>query len=286
MITAMEIATRLDLRRSSHSWRGDCPACGYRGSFALKEGRTGRPLIFCSNGCDRAALTAAVEGIVGGGVAAAPIVPEKPKANRQDAARRLWGSAYGLDRSLSRTAVTYLNVRRIGHLVKSAALRFSPEVHHPEGGKLAALVALVVDAAGAPIAAHRTFLRADGMGKAAVTPPKASLGPVWGGAVRLQPATNGAVIIGEGIETSASAGILLGLPAWAAISAGNLAAGLLLPSDIGSVTIAADNDPPGLRAAETAAARWRADGRTVRILVPATAADFNDELRAQESNHG
>jgi len=131
---------------------------------------------------------------------------------------------------------------------------------------------------------HRTYLVADGR-KSPVMPQKASLGPIWGGAIRLAPPAL-EIVIGEGIETSASAGLLLGLPAWAAISAGNMATGLALPPEVRSVVIAADDDGvnaqgrnPGIEAAEAAAARWQAEGRKVRIIKPTTTSqDFNDIL--------
>ena len=133
---------------------------------------------------------------------------------------------------------------------------------------------------------HRTFLARDGR-KASVEPVKASLGPVWGGAIRL----NGhdpnlsRWSIGEGIETAASAGWLLGLPAWAAISAGNMAKGLALPPEVRRVVIAADPDDVGRKAARDAWIRWTAEGREVRIAVPDAGGDFNDLLMAREGNH-
>ena len=86
--------------------------------------------------------------------------------------------------------------------------------------------------AAALIGVHRTDPLRDGSGKADVEPVKATLGPVWGGAVRLDQLA-GELVIGEGIETAASAGRLLHLPAWSAVSAGNLAAGLILPASVG-----------------------------------------------------
>jgi len=77
-------------------------------------------------------------------------------------------------------------------------------------------------------------------------------------------------VIGEGIETAASAGLLLGLPAWAAMSAGNLAKGLLLPPEVRAVVVAADPDRPGRAAADAAAIRWQAEGRRVRTATPIT----------------
>jgi putative DNA primase/helicase len=52
--------------------------------------------------------------------------------------------------------------------------------------------------------------------------------------------TDKPLVIGEGIETAASAGLLMGTPAWAAISAGNMAKGLVLPPEVRRVVIAAD----------------------------------------------
>jgi DNA primase len=72
---------------------------------------------------------------------------------------------------------------------------------------------------------------------------------------------------------------MLNLAAWAALSAGNLATGLILPESVRAVVIAADADKAGEDAAETAAARWTNEGRRVRIARPEVAGrDFNDIL--------
>jgi phage/plasmid primase-like uncharacterized protein len=183
--------------------------------------------------------------------------------------------------ALGTPADRYLACRRLPGLAASAALRFRADCPHPDRSRLPALVALVVDAEGNPLGIHRTFLRRDGTGKAAVEPAKASLGAIWGGAIRLDPPAP-ELAVGEGIESAASAGRLLGLPAWAAISAGNLAQGLALPPVVRLVVLAADADPPGERAAREATLRWQAEGRRVRIARPdVEGSDFNDLLRAR-----
>ena len=140
------------------------------------------------------------------------------------------------------------------------------------------MVARVVDAAGETVAVHRTYLRADGAGKAEVEPTKASLGPVWGGAIRLHPHDpGGPLVIGEGIETAASAGIMLQAPAWSAISAGNLGGGLILPPEVRDIIVAADTDAEGETRAHGAAWRWKREGRSVRIARPRSG-DWNDAL--------
>ena len=276
-MNASELAGRLALARSGRSWRGTCPACAYPRAFTLRAGRAGAALTYCANGCDRTALRAVLGGMADGTVAPAANRPP-PATNRRDAALRLWA---GSDPVPGTLAATYLAARALPCLAASAALRFRADTPHPEGGRLPAMLALVCDAAGEPIGLHRTYLAGDGHGKAAVEPAKASLGPVWAGAIRLDaPDGAAAMVIGEGIESSASAGVLIGLPAWAALSAGNLARGLILPAVVRRIVIAVDPDPPGEDAARKAAERWQRAGLRVQLARPTLGADFNDTLRA------
>lgn len=276
--TVRDLADRLHLKRHPRSFRGRCPCCDYPGStFSVREGKEGRPMLWCANGCDRDHIDDAVNRVMGGTWRP----PERPtgqdeaktRERKQAAAMRLWN---GSEPARGTLADRYLSVRGLPGLAASAALRFRPDCYHPECPRLPAMVALVVDAEGKPLGVHRTYLRGDGGGKAAVEPPKASLGPIWTGAIRLDPVA-AELVIGEGIETSASAGRLLGLPAWAALSAGNMAAGLILPPAVRSVVIAADPDPAGEQAARSAALRWSREGRRVRIARPdRDRFDFND----------
>ena len=137
------------------------------------------------------------------------------------------------------------------------------------------MVARVDDVTGSMVAIHRSYLTREGH-KANVEPMKASLGPIMGSAIPLDPAAP-ELVIGEGLETAASAGLTLNLSAWAAISAGNMECALALPNMVQSVVVAADPDGPGLRAAEAAARRWQGEGRKVRIIKPhQDRTDFND----------
>jgi hypothetical protein len=149
------------------------------------------------------------------------------------------------------------------------------------------MIACVTDATGQIVAVHRTYLCRDGTGKAGLKPQRASLGPIWHGAVRLDPVSGDAeLVVAEGIETAASAGCLTDLPARAAISAGNLGKGLLLPPQVRRVVIAADPDDTGRDAAREAWFRWWAEGRAVRIAMPNhDGCDSNDLLVARYT-HG
>jgi putative DNA primase/helicase len=201
---------------------------------------------------------------------------EQRRQERQAAALRLWAGALPAAGTI---AQLYLAGRGLPDLATSAALRFRADTPHPSSGRYAAMVAVVSDAAGEPAAVHRTFLAANGQ-KAAVEPVKATLGSLAGGAIRLQGEAP-EILVAEGIESAGSAGLLLGLPAWSAVCAGNLAK-LHLPDLVRAVVIAADADEPGRKAAEAAAARWRAEGRRVRIARPDEAGrDFNDILCAR-----
>lgn len=286
MASTSDLAQRWNLRpvRGHREWRGDCPACGYADAFTLSV-EDGRDLVWCSSCQSKDAMTALLTGLGGG---SKPVEPSRhgidraaDKARQRARAERLWLGSVPCPGTL---AATYLAARGLPDLAASPALRFRPDTPHPSRCTLPAMLALVMDVTGQPMAIHRTFLRRDGTGKAAIDPPKATLGPIAGGAIRLHPEAP-ELVIAEGIETAASAGLLMGLPAWAAISAGNLARTLALPRTVASVVIAADADPPGRHAADTAAERWRAEGRRVRIALPDRAgSDFNDILTG--ANHG
>ena len=280
MMTALELAGRIGLRKYPRDWRGTCPACAYAGTFVVKAGRDGMALPRCENCRDRTGIAAALQRMDGSDWT--PPEPQDPqtdieaRARRQASAQRCWSGAEAVPGTL---AERYLRNRRVGFLAGCTRLRFRQDVSHPQGGRLPAMVALVTNADDEAIGCHRTYLATATGLKADVEPAKASLGPIWGGAVRLAyHRPDLPLVIGEGIESSGSAGLLMDAPAWAAINAGNLAAGLELPRDVRHVIIAADPDEPGERAAEQAAGRWRQEGKRVEIVIPNGDGDFNDVL--------
>jgi putative DNA primase/helicase len=198
-------------------------------------------------------------------------------ADSEATRKRLFGFWHHCEPAKGTPAATYLKRRGLDWLIPHEDVRFRPECSHPTGVRLAAMVWQVRNAAGSVTCLHRTYLTWDGH-KAAVDPPKATIGPFAGGAIRLHPAC-WEMVVGEGIETTASAATILGIPGWAAIACGNMRARMELPDTVRSVTIAVDNDPPGQRAARIAATRWRKEGRRVRLAIPDNwGRDFNDVL--------
>lgn len=174
----------------------------------------------------------------------------------------------------------YLSTRGLDCPIPDS-IRYHPRCKHAESGLyLSAMIAAVtIWPSNKIVALHRTFLNADGTGKADVKPNKKMLGSVRGGALRLAVPTD-RLIVAEGIETAMSLWIATGMPTWAALSAtgyGNLS----LP-DLplaGEIIIGADPDEAGLLMARRAAEKWSDQGRKVLIAVPDHGEDFNDMLR-------
>ncbi len=270
--TPEELAQKYSLKKTLGYYTGVCPVCGYPNGFKA-EWKNGKSIVHCFSCGDRQALVAAILG----NASPAPTRSTGPTDNtdRTAAALRLWDAAHPADGSW---VDAYLAGRHTPR-PPGAPLRFLPFAKHPCGQRFPAMVALLQDLAGRPVAIHRTFLAHGGAGKAKVDPVRMTLGPVRGAAVRLYPAAS-RLVVGEGIETSLAAGLLMRTPAWAAISAGNLAETMLLPPEVQEVIIAVDNDAPGQAAARKAAARFRAEGRQVQLAIPKKpGTDFNDLLR-------
>jgi putative DNA primase/helicase len=270
-VTVAELASRHGLKRIGREWRGNCPACGYRHGLSIAE-NSGRPLWWCANCRDQSAVGKA---LMGDAMPAGSFTsnPPPPPEDRSAVVRAMVDLARP-----SPIIPNYLNSRGL-RMPPSAPLLYLPNAKHPCGRTLPCMLALLHDLAGELVAAHCTFLAPGGAGKAPVEPQRMTLGNVRGAAVRLYPVAPH-LVVAEGIETALAAAEMLGLPAWAATSAGNLGDALALPPEVQTVTIATDNDPPGRRAARDAAARWRAEGRTVQMALPECEGDdFADVLR-------
>jgi putative DNA primase/helicase len=279
-VNAADLAARLGLRRMGRGWSGNCPHCGYPGTFSVTE-KAGRTVWWCASCQDKAGLLRAIRSVNGGALPprhAAPSPAPQDAAARTRAALAIWDASIPITGTI---AETYLQARRLAGET-STALRYHPALRHPNvDAVLPAMVALIFSTStGEPVAIHRTYLRRDGTGKAGVEPAKASKGPIGGGAIMLHdPQPDRTLIVAEGIETALSAGRMFGGPAWAAIAAGNLP-GIALPKMVKTVVIAADPDPTGQREAEAAARRWQAEGRAVQIATPDDpTGDFNHLLR-------
>jgi hypothetical protein len=266
---------------------GCCPSHDdHTPSLSISSGENDKILVKCHAGCDQRDVIAALMARgLWHGPARRPLRPEnrqknnrtesdQQKADRSAAALAIWQSTIPAAGTL---AEAYLASRGLT-LPLRPSLRFHRGLKHPSSGMWPCMVALVTRGADdLPLAIHRTFLARDGAGKAPVKPQKMMFGPCRGGAVRLG-VLGGLLMVGEGIETCFAAMQSTGHPAWAALSTSGLCA-LDLPDTVRDVIVLADGDPPGERAAQAAAIRWRAEGRSVRVATPPAGCDFNDLLR-------
>jgi putative DNA primase/helicase len=159
-------------------------------------------------------------------------------------------------------------------------VRQLPALAHPCGYTGPVILALVTDTVtGAAISLHTTWLSPDGSGKAPIERPRllAKGCRKAGGVVRLWPdaAVTTGLLIAEGVETALTAAHGF-TPVWACIDAGNLANFPML-AGVEALTIVADHDRAGVRAAEECAARWLEAGREVRVWASEVEGqDFND----------
>jgi hypothetical protein len=180
-------------------------------------------------------------------------------------------------------------------------LRFHPSAWCAEvGTRLPALLAAITDADGRHVATHRTWLARDASGawgKAPLRDPKKTLGSYAGGCIRLWRGATGrslsdaqpgeAVAIAEGIETGLSVAVACPeLRVLAAVSLANMGR-LILPPQITTVTLCADDDGDNQAAAELlirAAERFAREGRAVRIARPPQGhKDMNDALTGKKA---
>ena len=127
------------------------------------------------------------------------------------------------------------------------------------------------------IGIHRTFLNANGDGKADIQSPKKMAGDCLGGAVQL--ASAGTTLgLSEGIESGLAAMQATSVPTWATLSVSGLR-GIIVPDESTDIIIFADHDASGINAANQAADRFRSEGKRARIALPPNpGTDFNDLL--------
>jgi hypothetical protein len=264
-----------------------CPVCQSsrrkdQNALTVADGRKGRLVLDCKKSACAFLDILAAAGLRSGdyrppdtATMAQREREAKAEAQRKaEQAKRLWKEA----RPIAGTpAEAYLRGRGITCDL-SPTLRFHSDCWHgPTAKRYPAMVA-AVQGSGLP-AVHRTYLRADGSGKADIAPAKAMLGATTGGAVRLCEGPS-RLVAAEGIESALS--LLCGLldgsaTVWATLSTSGLR-GLRLPSQAGRLTIACDGDAPGREAAHVLAERAHALGWQVGILDPGDVADFNDIL--------
>lgn len=292
-MTAQSVALTLGgARRTQGGWLAKCPLRFHgrgRGdrnpSLSLHDGESGRLLICCFAGCDPRDVLAELRlrGEVHGTSEYAPLRPSPAKAanpakadsdeTRTEVAKRIW---HMTEPAVGTIVEPYLASRSIT-VPPPESLRFHPNLWHSKTKcSFPAMVAGVQGLDGRLTGIHRTYLRADGLGKALVDPARMMLGKCAGGAVRLAKVAE-VLQVAEGVETALAVLQATAQPTWAALSTSGLQA-LILPSSVRRVTILADGDEAGEHAALFAAKRFTREGRAVNIAQAPNGYDFADVL--------
>lgn len=206
------------------------------------------------------------------------VVAQPIDEERVARAGRLWKESTPLKHSV---AEAYLRRRAVpAGLANSSALRFHPRMTSlDDRARRPAIVSAISDAQGALQGVQVTLLSAHGTAKAALATPRRVIGKLMGGMVRLADAQD-ELAVGEGVETMLTASDVFGVPAWAALSADNLAR-LIISHPLRRLIIAADNDQAGMRAAQSLRARMASSARVEIEPAPAGFNDWNDWARAQ-----
>lgn len=197
---------------------------------------------------------------------------QQREAERLDFCRAVWSDAVPARDTL---VERYLRSRQITTL--PSVIRFHPAapLDYQRRHQAPAMVAVIQDRTGTPCGLHVTALKPDGSDKAGSN-PRRMFGQVKGGAIRLAPMGD-QLAVAEGIETALSYAALTGEPTWCCMSAAGLEA-FEPPPGIEDLTIAADGDDPGMRAARALVERARRHCNV--ILNPAPdGQDFNDVLK-------
>jgi hypothetical protein len=184
-----------------------------------------------------------------------------------------------------------LDFRKAG-LNAPGAIRFHPEVYCAETGtKLPAMLAPIIALDGRHLGTHRTWLAADGSGKAMLSEAKKSIGkyqggfiPLWKGEhdTRWKDTPQGTPIyVSEGIEDGYSA--VLARPSIrciAGVSLSNMGSLELPPHCPIHILGQRDEKMQAIEAFEAAVARLQERGHAVFLIYPPVGyKDYNDVLR-------
>ncbi len=290
MTTAHQITTALKGRWHGSYGMASCPSHADGKTPALKISDDPRKAdgidVICFGGCHwktvrsdlaRGGLLEALERKGGTPWPKLKFPSQEPATpqddNRQEIATEIWQATEPIENTL---AAIYLCSRGL-HPPWPVWLRYHGALKHgPTGLRFPALVAGVTNGDGKFMAVHRTFLKLDGSGKAAVTSPKMALGSLQDGDVRLGRADK-VLGLAEGIETALSAQQLFDLPVWAVL--GSRFDGVAIPADVIELQVFADNGAPGQEAAAKARDVFTKTGKRVAIRRPPQGfGDWNDAL--------
>lgn len=258
-----DIARALQARRSGRGWLARCIAHDDRTpSLSIADGDGGVPLLHCFAGCSPVTIIAELRARgLWSNAGARPRPPRSGPRRIDDAPARiraalgLWSASVPITGSLAQRYIVEHRGLDISCVDLAHVLRWNPRKR--------ALIALMTDpVSGEACGVHRTFLDADG-----AKIERKMLGRQ--GVIRVSPdeCITTSLGVAEGLEDAIAILLSGWSPIWAATSSGAIAC-LPVIGGIEALTLFADADLPGIRAAEACRARWQNVQRECRIVTP------------------
>ena len=287
------ILSSLGIQVHESGAHGPCPICqagvdrfrwdnkrgdgGYFCNQCIKKSGDGFDLVMGCLNVDFKGAVEAIERIIG---SADISKPQPEKRISKELLRKIYTESKPLE--YNDPASAYLRSR--GLAVTSNKLRYHPACYEPETHtKMRAMLATYSLAEGTAITLHRTFLSANGGGKADIKNPKKilpALKPMAGGAIRLFDLDGPVLCVAEGIESALAVYELTGKPTWSLVSA-TLMESFKPPREVKEVWVFGDNDVTwtGQKAAYTLANRLIVQNKlVVKVYIPQQPGDFLDDL--------
>lgn len=273
------------VRQLGGKWQGDyamcrCPAhADGDPSLSVRVG-TRAVLFHCFAGCTSDAIIDALRTIPS--FAGRHHDPgRRSKAAKGDyntLAQSLWRFADPFADSL---AERYLRGRLI--IPDGITARYDPRCQYGAGKdkRFAPALLVPVEEDAGIVAIHRTFLTADGSGKAAIAKPKRLLGNPGGGAVRWGGIPGDGVLrLAEGVEDAASVMNLAepGTFVWPVLGIERYQT-LSIPESIRSIIIYSQHGSEAARAVARATPHLTANDRELLVKLPPHEGDWNDLLQ-------
>lgn len=283
LASAHAVAQILGGRREGRGYLCHCPVKTHgkqrgdkRPSLSVNDGDKG-VILHCFAGCDPRDVIAAIKGLSPDTrceIVDRPPLDEKPASKTTSAyARRLWRSAIGVPGTIGEN---FLRERGLP-TTPPASIRFLPSYRYDKNHPRSALPCLIA-AAQAPtreiVGVQLTFLHPGGRRKADVEYPRRAIGPLGASMLRLAP-VGASLGLAEGFEKAWAAQLLFGEPVWATLGADRFGV-VNWPNDVKRLTIYADNDEPGLKAARESRAAY--PEIAIRILYCAVEGQDFDKL--------
>jgi putative DNA primase/helicase len=262
-----------------------CPLCGGEDRFVFYDTNgdgtwfcrhcgkgSGTDLVMKYRGMDFVSAAKLIEQHIGAEPAAA--VQVKPAIDPTPKLKAMWGAA--TPTAPGDIVDTYLRSRGVSLDVYPSCLRTAASLRYYDDDAASNFPAMLAFVRAEPATIHRTYLAADGSGKAPVEKPRKAVSR-HGKSPRIQLAAVAETLgIAEGIETALSAMKLFGVPTWSVISTYGVET-FEPPPEVKRLIIFGDNDSnrAGHKAVYSLQARLSIESEA---RFPDRVGDWNDVL--------